>query len=38
MGDSTIQSYTLEGGIKRWAAGGPQFIEHMSEYEASSWA
>ncbi|KAJ5195080.1 arsenate reductase (Arc2) [Penicillium cinerascens] len=36
--DSTMKSMILEGGIKGWAAAGPEYTELMDEYDASVWA
>ena len=36
--DSTMKSLILEGGIKGWAAAGPEYTELMDEYDASVWA
>lgn len=27
----------LEGGIKGWAAAGPEYVEWMDEYDESVW-
>lgn len=35
--DTTMQSLILEGGIKGWAAAGPEYTELMDEYDASVW-
>ncbi|KAJ5157487.1 Rhodanese-like domain-containing protein [Penicillium canariense] len=36
--DASMQSLILEGGIKGWAAAGPEYTELMDEYDASVWA
>lgn len=33
-----VQSLTLEGGIKGWVEGGPEFIHWMDEYDESQWS
>ncbi|GAB1199023.1 hypothetical protein APSETT444_008355 [Aspergillus pseudonomiae] len=38
QGDTTLKSLVLEGGIKGWAAAGPEYTELMDEYDASFWA
>ncbi|KAJ5408375.1 arsenate reductase (Arc2) [Penicillium cosmopolitanum] len=37
VGDSSIQSMILEGGIKGWAAAGPEYTALMDEFDASVW-
>jgi arsenical-resistance protein 2 len=32
-----MQSLILEGGIKGWAAAGPEYTELMDEYDANVW-
>ncbi|KAK5662566.1 hypothetical protein OQA88_8479 [Cercophora sp. LCS_1] len=36
--DAKMESLILQGGIKGWARGGPQFVEQMLGYDASYWA
>lgn len=34
---SDMQSLILEGGIKGWATGGSEFVEHMDGYDEAVW-
>ncbi|KAE8388621.1 hypothetical protein ETB97_012786 [Aspergillus alliaceus] len=38
QGDTTLKSLVLEGGIKGWAAAGPEYTDLMDEYDPSVWA
>ncbi|OQE25153.1 hypothetical protein PENSTE_c006G01740 [Penicillium steckii] len=35
--NASIKSFILEGGIKGWAAAGPEYIQWMDEFDASVW-
>ncbi|KAJ5486052.1 hypothetical protein N7530_000352 [Penicillium desertorum] len=35
--DTEIKSLVLSGGIKGWAAAGPEYTSLMTEYDASVW-
>lgn len=37
VGDEDMQVLTLEGGIKGWVKGGPQYIQLMDGYEEEHW-
>ncbi|KAL2269211.1 hypothetical protein VTJ83DRAFT_4057 [Remersonia thermophila] len=37
VGDKEMQSLALAGGIKGWAAAGPEFVEWMDGYDAAVW-
>ncbi|KAL2760981.1 hypothetical protein ACRALDRAFT_1073400 [Sodiomyces alcalophilus JCM 7366] len=37
-GDKDLQSLILKGGIKGWAAAGPEFTEWMDEYDKTVWS
>lgn len=37
-GEAAMQSYTLLGGVKGWAAAGEEYTALMDGYEASAWA
>ncbi|KAK0708848.1 Rhodanese-like domain-containing protein [Apiosordaria backusii] len=36
--DTEMQSLALEGGIKGWAAAGPEYVKWMDEYDEKVWA
>ncbi|KAK0672419.1 Rhodanese-like domain-containing protein [Cercophora samala] len=36
--DTDMQSLALEGGIKGWAAAGPEYVQWMDEYDEKVWA
>ena len=38
VGDTSIQSLALAGGIKGWAKAGGEYVEWMDEYDATVWA
>lgn len=35
--DTEVKSLVLSGGIKGWAAAGPEYTSLMTEYDASVW-
>jgi hypothetical protein len=35
--DSIMQSYTLEEGIKGWAAAGEEYVDMIDGYDATLW-
>ena len=35
--NASIKSFILEGGVKGWAAAGPEYIQWMDEFDASVW-
>ncbi|KAK4186198.1 Rhodanese-like domain-containing protein [Podospora australis] len=37
-GDTEMKSLALEGGIKGWAASGPEYVEWMDEYDEKVWS
>lgn len=36
-GDTALQNWTLQGGIKEWVAAGPEYTEWMDEYDRGVW-
>ncbi|KAK4138980.1 Rhodanese-like protein [Trichocladium antarcticum] len=38
VGDTTMESLALAGGIKGWANAGEEYVEWMDGYEAAVWA
>ncbi|KAK3307857.1 Rhodanese-like domain-containing protein [Chaetomium strumarium] len=38
VGDTTMKSLALAGGIKGWAAAGQEYVEWMDEYDPAVWA
>ncbi|EGS18384.1 rhodanese-like domain-containing protein [Thermochaetoides thermophila DSM 1495] len=37
VGDTTMESLILEGGIKGWVNAGPEYVEWMDGYNAEVW-
>ncbi|KAL2258378.1 hypothetical protein VTK26DRAFT_8326 [Humicola hyalothermophila] len=37
VGDASMQSLALEGGIKGWVAAGAEYVEYVDGYEAKVW-
>lgn len=36
--ENSIRSVILEGGIKGWVTGGPEYVKELEGYEESVWA
>jgi arsenical-resistance protein 2 len=37
QGDDQMESLALAEGVKGWATAGPDYVQHMIEYNTSSW-
>lgn len=37
QGDDQMESLALAEGVKGWATAGPDYVQHMIEYDANSW-